>query len=274
MEWWNPEKPQLQEYQINLKKCGPMVLDTLIKIKNEMDSKLMFRHSCWEGIYGSCAMNIDGCNGLTCLAKIESGTNTTITILPHMKNPPPVPGKEILQSKKDRAKLDGMYECILALLQHFCPVLVGTPSLIWHLLLCSTLIGYPPSFLDVLMYRDGVSESQFNQVLNMELDQVIEANLKTDQIDVTSSKQLPLFSGLIILRPGEHQSGELMNPNFLPPLNTPRLKEVAELKARQDGMEASLHERLRADIKRHYEEQGWSTSSSLPSFMHDKNKRE
>ncbi|KAF3434618.1 hypothetical protein FNV43_RR21703 [Rhamnella rubrinervis] len=84
MQWWNPEKPQLQEYHINLKKCGPMVLDALIKIKNEMDSKLMFRHSCWEGIYGSCAMNIDRCNGLTCLTKIESGTNTTITLLPHM----------------------------------------------------------------------------------------------------------------------------------------------------------------------------------------------
>ncbi|KAF3455578.1 hypothetical protein FNV43_RR00211 [Rhamnella rubrinervis] len=142
---------------INLMKCGPMVLDALIKIKNEMDSKLMFRHSCWEGIYGSCAMNIDGCNGLTCLTKIESGTNTTITLLPHMfviknlgvdmtnfynqykskepwlkrKNPPHVPGKEILQSKKDMAKLDGMYECILSAATLPRPIHVGTPSLIW-----------------------------------------------------------------------------------------------------------------------------------------------
>ncbi|XP_023527486.1 succinate dehydrogenase [ubiquinone] iron-sulfur subunit 2, mitochondrial [Cucurbita pepo subsp. pepo] len=139
---WNPDspsKPELQEYKIDLKECGPMVLDALIKIKNEVDPTLTFRRSCREGICGSCAMNIDGCNGLACLTKIPSGASSTITPLPHMfvikdlvvdmtnfynqyksiepwlkrKSEPPVPGKEILQSKKDRAKLDGMYECIL-----------------------------------------------------------------------------------------------------------------------------------------------------------------
>ncbi|MBA0549486.1 hypothetical protein Golob_020514 [Gossypium lobatum] len=140
---WNPDnptKPQLQDFKIDLKECGPMVLDALIKIKNEMDPSLTFRRSCREGICGSCAMNINGCNGLACLTKIESGpSETTITPLPHMfvikdlvvdmtnfynqyksiepwlkrKNPPPTAGKEIPQSKKDRAKLDGMYECIL-----------------------------------------------------------------------------------------------------------------------------------------------------------------
>ncbi|KAB2034496.1 hypothetical protein ES319_D04G090600v1 [Gossypium barbadense] len=140
---WNPDnptKPQLQDYRIDLKECGPMVLDALIKIKNEIDPSLTFRRSCREGICGSCAMNINGCNGLACLTKIESGSSeTTITPLPHMfvikdlvvdmtnfynqyksiepwlkrKNPPPTAGKEIPQSKKDRAKLDGMYECIL-----------------------------------------------------------------------------------------------------------------------------------------------------------------
>ena len=139
---WNPDnptKPQLQDYKINLRECGPMVLDALIKIKNEIDPSLTFRRSCREGICGSCAMNMDGCNGLACLTKINSGDATTITPLPHMfvikdlvvdmtnfynqyksiepwlkrKNPPPEPGKEIPQSKKDRAKLDGMYECIL-----------------------------------------------------------------------------------------------------------------------------------------------------------------
>ncbi|WKA04282.1 hypothetical protein VitviT2T_022335 [Vitis vinifera] len=135
----NPSKPELQNYQINLKDCGPMVLDALIKIKNEMDPTLTFRRSCREGICGSCAMNIDGCNGLACLTKIPSGESSTVTPLPHMfvikdlvvdmtnfynqyksiepwlkrKTPPPTPGKEIPQSKKDRAKLDGMYECIL-----------------------------------------------------------------------------------------------------------------------------------------------------------------
>ncbi|KAJ0230107.1 Succinate dehydrogenase [Hirschfeldia incana] len=135
----NPSKPELQDYQIDLKDCGPMVLDALIKIKNEMDPSLTFRRSCREGICGSCAMNIDGCNGLACLTKIESGAKeTTITPLPHMfvikdlvvdmtnfynqyksiepwlkRKSPEEGGKEILQSKKDRAKLDGMYECIL-----------------------------------------------------------------------------------------------------------------------------------------------------------------
>lgn len=135
----SPQKPELKEYEIDLKDCGPMVLDALIKIKNEMDPSLTFRRSCREGICGSCAMNIDGCNGLACLTKIESGPATSITPLPHMfvikdlvvdmtnfynqyksiepwlkrKNPAEEPGKEILQTKKDRAKLDGMYECIL-----------------------------------------------------------------------------------------------------------------------------------------------------------------
>ncbi|KAK2969776.1 hypothetical protein RJ640_028056 [Escallonia rubra] len=140
---WNPDspgKPELKDYQIDLKECGPMVLDALIKIKNEIDPSLTFRRSCREGICGSCAMNIDGCNGLACLTKItEAGPASTVTPLPHMfvikdlvvdmtnfynqyksiepwlkrKSPPPVKGKEIPQSKADRAKLDGMYECIL-----------------------------------------------------------------------------------------------------------------------------------------------------------------
>ncbi|CAH1412930.1 unnamed protein product [Lactuca virosa] len=141
---WNPDnpgKPELRNYEINLKECGPMVLDALIKIKNEIDPSLTFRRSCREGICGSCAMNIDGCNGLACLTKIPSEETTMITPLPHMfvikdlvvdmtnfynqyksiepwlkrKSPAPAgwEGKENPQSKKDREKLDGMYECIL-----------------------------------------------------------------------------------------------------------------------------------------------------------------
>nr|UER43481.1 succinate dehydrogenase 2 [Viscum album] len=139
---WSPDKggkPALQNFEIDLKECGPMVLDALIKIKNEVDPTLTFRRSCREGICGSCAMNIDGKNGLACLTKIGSGGASSITPLPHMfvvkdlvvdmtnfysqyksiepwlkrKTPPEEKGKEIRQSKKDRAKLDGMYECIL-----------------------------------------------------------------------------------------------------------------------------------------------------------------
>ncbi|PPR04631.1 hypothetical protein CVT26_015010 [Gymnopilus dilepis] len=139
---WNPDepekKPQLQSYKIDLNQTGPMVLDALIKIKNEIDPTLTFRRSCREGICGSCAMNIDGQNTLACLCRIDrnGSKNTKIYPLPHMyvvkdlvpdmtlfykqyKSIQPwlqsdnSPEKEHLQSPEDRRKLDGMYECIL-----------------------------------------------------------------------------------------------------------------------------------------------------------------
>jgi succinate dehydrogenase (ubiquinone) iron-sulfur subunit len=142
---WDPEQsqqPYLSTYPIDLEDCGPMVLDALIKIKNEQDPTLTFRRSCREGICGSCAMNIDGVNTLACLSYIDHTETKASKIypLPHMYvmkdlipdmgnfyeqyrsiEPWLQPGKakaegqdgEWLQSKEDRAKLDGMYECIL-----------------------------------------------------------------------------------------------------------------------------------------------------------------
>lgn len=146
---WNPEdkkKPYLSTYPVNLDECGPMILDALIKIKNEQDPTLTFRRSCREGICGSCAMSIDGTNNLACLAYISDSKADTIKIypLPHMyiirdlvpdmtnfydqyksiepwlhAEPNPSkkvdnnPKKEWYQSVEDRKKLDGMYECIL-----------------------------------------------------------------------------------------------------------------------------------------------------------------
>jgi succinate dehydrogenase (ubiquinone) iron-sulfur subunit len=96
---WDPEvegqKPYMATYAVNLGECGPMVLDALIKIKNEQDPTLTFRRSCREGICGSCAMNIDGQNGLACLTYISkppaggasasaSADATKIYPLPHM----------------------------------------------------------------------------------------------------------------------------------------------------------------------------------------------
>jgi len=142
---WDPEKPgdkpRMQEYKVDLNNCGPMVLDALIKIKNEMDPSLTFRRSCREGICGSCAMNIGGVNTLACLSKIDANDKKTkIYPLPHMyvvkdlvpdmnnfyqqyrsiqpwlqaeeKEKSSVP-QQNLQSVDDRAKLDGLYECIL-----------------------------------------------------------------------------------------------------------------------------------------------------------------
>merc|ERR1712180_243581 len=84
---WDPEKPgdkpRMEEYKVDLNNCGPMVLDALIKIKNEMDPSLTFRRSCREGICGSCAMNIGGVNTLACLSKIDANNKTTkIHLLP------------------------------------------------------------------------------------------------------------------------------------------------------------------------------------------------
>ena len=85
---WDPDSgqnPRLDTYDIDLDACGPMVLDALIKIKNEIDPTLTFRRSCREGICGSCAMNIDGTNTLACIKAIdEVEGNVKIYPLPHM----------------------------------------------------------------------------------------------------------------------------------------------------------------------------------------------
>jgi len=139
---WDPEggeNPRTDLYEVDLDSCGPMVLDALIKIKNEIDSTLTFRRSCREGICGSCAMNIDGTNTLACTKSIdEVKGEVRVYPLPHMRvvkdlvpdlthfyaqyasikpwlqtRSPPPPDRERLQSKEDREKLDGLYECIL-----------------------------------------------------------------------------------------------------------------------------------------------------------------
>ena len=145
--------PRVDTYTLDLEKTGPMVLDALIRIKNEVDSTLTFRRSCREGICGSCSMNMDGRNGLACTTAIEDiKGDVQITPLPHMevvkdlvpdlshayaqyasmqpwlKTVTPAPsGRERLQSPEDRAKLDGLYECILC----FC-CSTGCPSYWWN----------------------------------------------------------------------------------------------------------------------------------------------
>ncbi len=139
---WDPdsgENPRTDTYDIDLDQCGPMVLDAIIYIKNEIDPTLTFRRSCREGICGSCAMNIDGTNTLACTIANESiSGDIAIYPLPHMEvckdlvpdlshfyaqyasvqpwmqtQTSPPPDKERLQSKDERLKLDGLYECIL-----------------------------------------------------------------------------------------------------------------------------------------------------------------
>ena len=152
---WDPdsgENPRLDSYDVDMAACGPMVLDALIKIKNEVDTTLTFRRSCREGICGSCSMNIDGTNTLACIKPIDDiEGEVKIYPLPHMevvkdlvpdlsniwaqyqsiepwlKTVTPPPGRERLQSPEERAKLDGLWECILC----FC-CSTSCPSYWWN----------------------------------------------------------------------------------------------------------------------------------------------
>ena len=138
---YNPEdseNPRLDTFFVDLDKCGPMILDALIKIKNEIDPTLTFRRSCREGICGSCSMNIGGVNTLACLKGMKEFKGPiNIYPLPHLpviKDLVPdlnqfykqhasikpwletftdEPNEEWLQSEEDRKELDGLYECVM-----------------------------------------------------------------------------------------------------------------------------------------------------------------
>jgi succinate dehydrogenase / fumarate reductase, iron-sulfur subunit len=139
---WDPEddkNPRIDTYDIDLDNCGPMALDAIIKIKNEIDPSLTFRRSCREGICGSCSMNIDGKNTLACIKPLaEIKGDVKIYPLPHMEvvkdlvpdlsnfyaqlesvkpwlqtDSAAPTSSERLQSPEDREKLDGLYECVL-----------------------------------------------------------------------------------------------------------------------------------------------------------------
>lgn len=152
---YNPDQgdnPQIDTFFIDPNACSPMVLDALIKIKAEIDPTLTFRRSCREGVCGSCAMNINGVNTLACTKSLEDcGNDVTIYPLPHMpvikdlvpdlsqainqyaeikpwmQNENQPDGQESYQSKEDREKLDGLWECILC----FC-CSTSCPSYWWN----------------------------------------------------------------------------------------------------------------------------------------------
>jgi succinate dehydrogenase / fumarate reductase iron-sulfur subunit len=139
---YSPEEggnPRWDTYAVDMDQCGPMVLDVLIHIKNNIDSTLAFRRSCREGVCGSCAMNIGGHNTIACTQGWDeiAGRHITIAPLPHqpvvkdlipdltnfyaqhayvqpfLKTDTPEPEKEWTQSEEEREHLDGLYECIL-----------------------------------------------------------------------------------------------------------------------------------------------------------------
>lgn len=146
------ENPRLDAFEVDLDVCGPMVLDALLWIKNNVDSTLTFRRSCREGVCGSCAMNMDGTNWLACTRFISDmaapamvyplanmriikdlvpDTNHLFAqyemIEPWLQTKTPEPEAERRQTPGDREKLDGYYECILC----FCCT-SGCPSHWWN----------------------------------------------------------------------------------------------------------------------------------------------
>ena len=133
------EQPRIDRYDVDLSNTGPMVLDALIKIKNDIDPSITFRRSCREGVCGSCSMNIDGTNTLACTKYVNDVKgDVKIFPLPHMPvikdlvpdltnaykqlesvkpwlqtDDKPVNGEERHQTPKEREKLDGLWECVL-----------------------------------------------------------------------------------------------------------------------------------------------------------------
>lgn len=164
---YNPDvdaKPYMQDYELDPKECkGVMLLDALEALKVK-DPTLSFRRSCSEGVCGSDGMNINGKNGLACTTQLNSLPNKIVLrplpsfpvirdlvvdmtnfykqyekVKPYLQNNDPAPVKEHLQSEADRAKLDGLYECILcACCTSSCPSywwnpekFIGPAGLLW-----------------------------------------------------------------------------------------------------------------------------------------------
>ncbi len=139
-------RPRFQDYSLELRSTDRMLLDALVRLK-EQDDSLSFRRSCREGVCGSDAMNINGRNGLACITPLK-GIREPVTIAPlpgfpvirdlivdmtqffkhyheikpYLINDEPPPERERLQSPEERERLNGLYECILcACCSSFCP---------------------------------------------------------------------------------------------------------------------------------------------------------
>jgi len=138
---YDPErdpKPYMQDFEVAPGPTDRMLLDVILRVRNEQDDSITLRKSCREGVCGSDAMNINGRNGLACVTPIKGLKEPVVlrplpgmpvvrdlvvdltqfyeqyySIKPYLINDEPAPQSERLQSPEDRAKLDGLYECIL-----------------------------------------------------------------------------------------------------------------------------------------------------------------
>jgi succinate dehydrogenase / fumarate reductase iron-sulfur subunit len=156
---FNPEtdaSPQMQEYQVETGGKDLMVLDVLETIKAEHDASVTYRRSCREGVCGSDGLNINGKNGLACITPLSDAVKNNKLVIrplpglpvvrdlvvdmslfyaqyekiePYLQNNSPAPAIERLQTPEDRAKLDGLYECILcACCSTSCPSFWWNPD--------------------------------------------------------------------------------------------------------------------------------------------------
>ncbi len=156
---YNPEldaEPRMEDFQVDTGGKDVMVLDVLEQIKAEQDSTVTYRRSCREGVCGSDGLNMNGKNGLGCITPLSEtvkGNKLVIRPLPglpvirdlvvdmslfyqqyekvqpYLQNDTPAPAIERLQSPEDRAKLDGLYECILcACCSTACPSFWWNPD--------------------------------------------------------------------------------------------------------------------------------------------------
>jgi succinate dehydrogenase / fumarate reductase iron-sulfur subunit len=156
---FNPETdeaPQMQEYQVETGGKDLMVLDVLEMIKAEHDASVTYRRSCREGVCGSDGLNINGKNGLACITPLSDAVKNSKLVIrllpglpvvrdlvvdmslfyaqyekiePYLQNNTPAPAIERLQTPEDRAKLDGLYECILcACCSTSCPSFWWNPD--------------------------------------------------------------------------------------------------------------------------------------------------
>lgn len=152
----NGEQPQMKQYKLEVNAAVDHMLLTLLeRVKHEQDASISFRRSCREGVCGSDGMNINGKNGLACTTSLASLGKDVVTlrplpgfpvvrdlvvdmsqfyaqyerIEPYLQSEAVTPAKERLQSPEERAKLDGLYECILcACCTSSCPSFWWNPD--------------------------------------------------------------------------------------------------------------------------------------------------
>ena len=154
---YNPEiksKAYMQDFELDIRESGLMLRDALLRIKNEQDQSLSFRHSCGEGVCGSDGMNINGTNGLACITRLDELTEPVVirplpgmpvirdlvidmaqfydqyrAVKPYLIVKDPEPEIEYLQTPAERDQLDGLYECILcACCSTSCPSFWWNPD--------------------------------------------------------------------------------------------------------------------------------------------------